>query len=122
MFVLDHVSITVRDLNRVRAFYDAIFGALGIAKAYERVDAIGYGQRNRANEDTHSYVSIFESPEAVPALQTALEHGWAIRLMPPRLASPSAATAAITGSHPTGSGQTAPPTALAVDRSSDTLD
>lgn len=66
MFVLDHVSITVRDLNRVRVFYDAIFSALGIAKVYERVDAVGYGQRNRANDDTHSYVSIFESPEVVP--------------------------------------------------------
>jgi catechol 2,3-dioxygenase-like lactoylglutathione lyase family enzyme len=66
MFVLDHVSITVRDLNRVRPFYDAIFAALGIAKAYDRSDAVGYGQRNRADDDSHSYLSIFASLEANP--------------------------------------------------------
>jgi catechol 2,3-dioxygenase-like lactoylglutathione lyase family enzyme len=66
MFLLDHVSITVRDLNRVRAFYDAVMLTLGVTKVYDRPDAIGYGQRNRVGDDTHSYFSVFESSEAAP--------------------------------------------------------
>lgn len=68
MLVLDHVSITVRDLERARPFYDAIMAALGVPKMYERVDALGYGQRN-ARHDTHSYISIFESLAANPDLR-----------------------------------------------------
>jgi catechol 2,3-dioxygenase-like lactoylglutathione lyase family enzyme len=66
MFMLDHISITVRDIYRARLFYDAIFAALGVVKVYDRPDAIGYGQRNRADDDAHSYLSIFESPKASP--------------------------------------------------------
>lgn len=66
MRLLDHVSITVRDLERARAFYDAIMTALGAKKIYERADALGYGERNRPHDDTHSYLSIYQSDAVVP--------------------------------------------------------
>lgn len=62
MRLLDHVSICVRELARCRGFYDAIFTALGASKAYERADAIGYGERNRPDDDGHTYLSIYQSP------------------------------------------------------------
>lgn len=64
MQLLDHVSITVRDLARVKPFYAAIMTALGATMVYERSDAIGFGERNRPDDDGHTYVSVFESPAA----------------------------------------------------------
>ncbi len=66
MHLLDHISITVRDLDRSRPFYVEIMAALGAAIVYERKDAIGFGQRNRPGDDGHTYLSVFLSPEAVP--------------------------------------------------------
>ena len=48
MQLVDHFSITVRDLRRSARFYDAVMASLGAAKVYQRQDAIGYGERNRA--------------------------------------------------------------------------
>ncbi len=64
MRLLDHVSIAVRDLRRARLFYDSIFAALRVVKVHEREDAIGYGERNRPDDDGHTYVSIYASPTA----------------------------------------------------------
>ena len=64
MQLLDHVSISVRDLENAKPFYKAIFKALGAAVAYERSDAIGFGARNRPNDSGHSYLSIYESAES----------------------------------------------------------
>ena len=64
MKLLDHVSITVRDLAASRPFYEAVLGALGAVVAYERDDAIGFGQRNRPEDDSHTYLSVFQSQEA----------------------------------------------------------
>jgi catechol 2,3-dioxygenase-like lactoylglutathione lyase family enzyme len=64
MQALDHVSITVRDLARALPFYDAIFSVLGMQKAYARSDAVGYGERNRPNNDGHSYLSVYQSAAA----------------------------------------------------------
>jgi catechol 2,3-dioxygenase-like lactoylglutathione lyase family enzyme len=66
MQALDHVSITVRDLARALSFYDAVFSALEMKKAYERPDAAGYGERNRPNNDSHSYLSVYQSAAASP--------------------------------------------------------
>ena len=66
MRVLDHVSISVRDLRRVQPFYEAVMAALGIPKVNERADAIGFGQRNRENDDAHTYLSIYQSASAAP--------------------------------------------------------
>src|SRR5262245_39730141 len=64
MQLLDHVSITVRDLTRAAPFYKAVMAALGAEPVYERADAIGFGQRNRAGDDVHSYLSVFQSAVA----------------------------------------------------------
>jgi catechol 2,3-dioxygenase-like lactoylglutathione lyase family enzyme len=65
MQLLDHVSIAVRDIERAKNFYKAVFEALGASLAYERADAIGFGERNRPDDDVHTYISIFHSPDAV---------------------------------------------------------
>lgn len=64
MRLLDHVSITVRELRRVRPFYVAVMAALDAPIAYEEPQAIGFGERNRRDDDAHSYLSVFESPAA----------------------------------------------------------
>jgi catechol 2,3-dioxygenase-like lactoylglutathione lyase family enzyme len=66
MQLIDHVSITVRALQAAKPFYSAVMSALGARIAYDRVDAIGFGERNRPNDDGHTYVSIFESKAAEP--------------------------------------------------------
>lgn len=66
MQLLDHVSITVADLARATPFYEAIMSALGVSKAYEMDDAVGFGQRNRPDDDAHTYLSVFQSSAAVP--------------------------------------------------------
>jgi catechol 2,3-dioxygenase-like lactoylglutathione lyase family enzyme len=66
MQLLDHVSITVTDLARATLFYEAIMSALGVSKVYERDDAVGFGQRNRPNDDLHTYFSLFRSSAATP--------------------------------------------------------
>jgi catechol 2,3-dioxygenase-like lactoylglutathione lyase family enzyme len=64
MQLLDHVSITVRSLNRAKPFYVAVMAALGAKLVYERRDAIGFGERNRPDSDGHTYLSVFESAQA----------------------------------------------------------
>lgn len=64
MQLLDHVSITVADLARARPFYEAIMAALGAPKVYERDDAVGFGQRNREDDDAHTYFSLYRSETA----------------------------------------------------------
>jgi catechol 2,3-dioxygenase-like lactoylglutathione lyase family enzyme len=66
MRLLDHVSITVRDLAAAKPFYEAVMAALGAVVAYEREDAIGFGERNRPDDDVHTYLSVFESQQAGP--------------------------------------------------------
>ena len=65
MDLLDHVSITVGQLERALPFYEAIMGALGAAQAYRLEDAVGYGERNSDADDSHSYLSIFASSAAM---------------------------------------------------------
>ena len=58
--MIDHVSIGVRDFARARAFYDAVFAALG-AKAHDAGDGYaGYGR-----EAPVYWVQVSERP--VPA-------------------------------------------------------
>jgi len=64
--LLDHTSITVRDLDRAWPFYEAVMAVLAVAKAYDRADAVGYGERNRAGNDAHTYLSVYQSPFCVP--------------------------------------------------------
>jgi catechol 2,3-dioxygenase-like lactoylglutathione lyase family enzyme len=64
MRLLDHVSIAVRSLDRVKPFYVAVMAVLGARMVYERRDAIGFGERNRPDSDGHTYLSVFESAQA----------------------------------------------------------
>jgi catechol 2,3-dioxygenase-like lactoylglutathione lyase family enzyme len=64
MLVLDHVSVSVPDVELARPFYDAIMATLGVGKVYDQTTALGYGVRCNAVEDFHSYLSIYESTEA----------------------------------------------------------
>lgn len=59
--MLDHVSITVSDLARATPFYDAIMEALGVPCVRRAEDRLGYGIRNRPDDDSHSYISVFPS-------------------------------------------------------------
>lgn len=43
--MIDHVSITVRDLARAAAFYDRVFAVIGLRRLVERHEDIGYGSK-----------------------------------------------------------------------------
>lgn len=58
--MLDHVSITVSDLPRAARFYDAVMAALRVPCVNRSDVAIGYGIRNRAEDDGHTYLPIRE--------------------------------------------------------------
>lgn len=47
--MIDHVTITVADIERSRAFYDAALAPLGISRLYDDGDdAAGYGHNGKA--------------------------------------------------------------------------
>ena len=46
--MLDHVSLTVSDIARARAFYDAALAPLGIAAIVSAPNFAGYGSHGRA--------------------------------------------------------------------------
>ena len=62
--MLDHVSLTVADLDRAERFYDAIFAALGVPKVgSDHANAwIGYGERSDAEHPERSYFSVRLGP------------------------------------------------------------
>lgn len=64
MHLLDHVSLSVPAIDPVRPFYDAVMAALDAAKVYDRPEALGYGVRCTADEDFHSCLAVYASPEA----------------------------------------------------------
>jgi len=59
--LLDHVSITVRDIESASRVCKA---ALGAGIAWERADAIGFGARSRTGDDAHTCVTVPASPAA----------------------------------------------------------
>lgn len=65
--MLDHVSITVSDLVRAARFYDAIFAALGYPCVRRDAEALGYGIRNRPDDDGHTYISVRSAGAAIAA-------------------------------------------------------
>jgi catechol 2,3-dioxygenase-like lactoylglutathione lyase family enzyme len=64
MQLIDHVSISVRDINGAKRFYTAVLSMLGAVVAHDREDAIGFGERNRPDDDRHTYLTIYQSAEA----------------------------------------------------------
>lgn len=65
--MLDHVSITVSDFPRALPFYDAIMQALGVPRVRRGESSVGYGIRNRPDDDSHTYLSVFASRGTVVA-------------------------------------------------------
>lgn len=65
--MLDHVSITVNDLDRAAPFYDAVMAALGVPCVYRDGDMLGYGVRNRPGDDAHTYLTVRRSSGQVVA-------------------------------------------------------
>lgn len=59
--MLDHVSITVSDIARAAPFWDAVMAALHCSCVVRNDRQLGYGLRNRPEDDSHSYFSIFSS-------------------------------------------------------------
>jgi len=43
--MIDHVSVSVRDLESAARFYEAVLGALGFTKLDDRPATIGFGKR-----------------------------------------------------------------------------
>jgi catechol 2,3-dioxygenase-like lactoylglutathione lyase family enzyme len=66
MQLLDHVSISVAGLDNARPFYDAVMAALGAVKVYDHADALGYGERCRAGDAGHTYLSVQADAAASP--------------------------------------------------------
>jgi catechol 2,3-dioxygenase-like lactoylglutathione lyase family enzyme len=64
MQLLDHASISVRDLESARTFYDAVMRALGCEKVYDRSGALGYGARCSTAEPMHTFLAIYLSRDA----------------------------------------------------------
>ncbi|WP_175865228.1 VOC family protein [Burkholderia cepacia] len=62
MQLLDHVSISVPDIELARPFYDAIMAALGAARVYDRGTALGYGERCNANDTASTFLAIYLDP------------------------------------------------------------
>lgn len=56
--MLDHVSITVGDMARAVWFWDVVMTALDVPCVWREPNAIGYGLRNSASDDTHTYLTI----------------------------------------------------------------
>jgi catechol 2,3-dioxygenase-like lactoylglutathione lyase family enzyme len=71
MQLLDHVSISVGDIDRAKRCYKAILSTLGAVVAYEGDDAIGFDERNRPNDDRHTCLSIYQSTQAVSGVPQA---------------------------------------------------
>lgn len=61
MLLLDHVSITVKDLDLCEKFYEEIMKVLGAEKIYATENAIGFGTRCNASDDTHTYLTVISS-------------------------------------------------------------
>ena len=61
--MIDHVSITVRDLESAGRFYDAVMAALGHARVTASRLAIGYGPRKTG--DDRAYISVVKSEGVV---------------------------------------------------------
>ena len=61
--MLDHISITVSELDAAERFYDAIMQALGVVKVGRRDKWLGYGERARADHPDRVYIAIYTGPK-----------------------------------------------------------
>lgn len=56
--MLDHVSITVSDLQAAERFYDAVMAAIGVPKVRRSETRLGYGERCDSENPDRSYLSV----------------------------------------------------------------
>lgn len=56
--MLDHVSITVPELDAVAPFYDAIMAALGVTTVRRSAERLGYGELASAAFPARTYLTI----------------------------------------------------------------
>ncbi len=59
MLLVDHVSITTGDLERVKPFWVATMAALGVTAIPDTPGRLAFGTRNRPGDDGHSYFAVF---------------------------------------------------------------
>ena len=76
--MLDHISITVSDLDAAERFYDAIMKALGVVKVGRRDNWLGYGERARADYPERVYIAICKGakPEAGSSRHWCFKAKW----------------------------------------------
>lgn len=73
--MIDHVSITVPDMNAAAPFYDAVVAALGVPMVGRSPTWIGYGERCSAAHPDRSYLSVRHGP----APEAALGRHWCFK-------------------------------------------
>lgn len=64
--MLDHVSITVADLERSVPFYVATMAALGHPMVWREVEAAGFGLRADADRPSRSYLTVRKAASVAP--------------------------------------------------------
>lgn len=82
--MIDHVSVSVSDLDRSAAFYEAVLGAIGYAKLETRAATIAFGRKysefwinhrswmKPVEEDSGAHIALrAASPEMVDAFHAA---------------------------------------------------
>lgn len=67
--MLDHVSITVDDIETAEILYDAVMAALDIPKVKRSEAQLGCGERADANHPGRSYISILRGDRPEPAFR-----------------------------------------------------
>lgn len=65
--MLDHVSIAVTDLARAMRFYDAVLGALGVARVGADQGWAGYGLRADPGHPERTYLSLLQADPGGPS-------------------------------------------------------
>ena len=65
--MIDHVSITVPDLEAALPFYDAVMAALGAPRVGRSADWAGFGARADALHPGRAYLSVLEDAAPVAA-------------------------------------------------------
>ena len=76
--MLDHVSIAVGDLECAGRFYDAVMAAQDVPCVWREAMAIGYGLRNTAQDDGHTYMTVRSAGSAATEFNAPGRH-WCFR-------------------------------------------
>jgi catechol 2,3-dioxygenase-like lactoylglutathione lyase family enzyme len=77
--MLDHVSIVVADGQNSMRFYDAVMTALAIPCMWRDNMAAGYGIRNTADDDSHTYLTVRQLTGVPQGTFAAAGRHWCFR-------------------------------------------